>query len=114
MKEFLNINELSECLGIKKSTLYAKVSSNQIPHYKIDRLVRFKKTEIDEWINQRKSKAPQTEQNIKRTIGSLEKQDVNLSKIFEKCIEKKTSPRYNPDHRETRPKSLKGGSYGTF
>ena len=114
MKEFLNINELSECLSIKKSTLYAKVSSNQIPHYKIDRLVRFKKTEIDEWINLLKSKVPQTEQCIKRTIGNLDKQDVNLSKILKNCIEKKASPRYNPDHRETRPKSLKGGRYGTF
>ena len=50
MREYLNIEELSEYLGIKKSTLYAKVASGQIPHYKIGHLVRFKKADIDCWM----------------------------------------------------------------
>ncbi|MEW6003661.1 MAG: helix-turn-helix domain-containing protein [Nitrospirota bacterium] len=49
-KGYLNIEELSEYLGIKKSSLYAKVAKRQVPFYKIDRLIRFKKTEIDRWV----------------------------------------------------------------
>lgn len=50
MKEYIGINELSEHLGIKRSTLYARVADRLIPFYRIGRLIRFKKTEIDHWM----------------------------------------------------------------
>jgi excisionase family DNA binding protein len=50
MKEYISIEELSEYIGIKKSTLYATVANGQIPFYRIGRLIRFKKTEIDHWL----------------------------------------------------------------
>ena len=50
MKEILNIDELSEYLSIKKSSLYSKVEMKEIPFYRIGRLLRFKKAEIDHWL----------------------------------------------------------------
>ena len=47
VKELLTIDELSEYLGVKKSTLYSKVEGREIPFYKIGHLVRFRKAEID-------------------------------------------------------------------
>jgi excisionase family DNA binding protein len=44
-KEFLNIEEVSDYLGIKKSSLYSRVEKKEIPHYRVGRLVRFKKSE---------------------------------------------------------------------
>ena len=35
-KEFLNIDELSEYLSIKKTTLYSMVGNGELPHYKMD------------------------------------------------------------------------------
>ena len=52
--EFLNIHEISEYLGIKPSTIYAMVEAKKIPHYKIGRLIRFKKSEIDFWMETQK------------------------------------------------------------
>ena len=50
MKELLTIDEISEYLGIKKSTLYSKVERREIPFYKIGHLIRFRKAEIDAWM----------------------------------------------------------------
>ena len=54
MEQFIGIKELSEILGVEISTLYAWVHLRQIPYYKIGRLVKFKKSEIEGWLQQRK------------------------------------------------------------
>lgn len=48
MAELWDIKALSAYLSIKRSTLYAHIQ--EIPHYKINRLVRFRKEEIDAWL----------------------------------------------------------------
>jgi len=78
MKEYLNIKELSEYLGIKTSTLYAKVSAGQIPHYKINRLVRFGKDDIDEWLESQKRDAEDVESRVGGIIAQMQR------KVFER------------------------------
>lgn len=51
MNEILTIEQLSEYINIPKSCLYQKVMRRDIPFYRIGRLLRFKKSEIDEWLN---------------------------------------------------------------
>jgi len=46
----LTIQQLSDYLSIKRSTPYAWVERGFIPHYKMNRLIRFKKEEIDIWL----------------------------------------------------------------
>lgn len=50
MNEFISLEELSHFLGIKKSSLYSMVEKREVPYYKIGRLLRFKKVDIDTWI----------------------------------------------------------------
>jgi excisionase family DNA binding protein len=45
---YLTIEELSAYLSIKPKTLYARVK--EIPHYKVGRLVRFRKDDVDLWM----------------------------------------------------------------
>jgi len=47
-KGYLSITDLSSYLGIKPKTLYAKVK--EIPHYKVGRLIRFRKEDVDAWM----------------------------------------------------------------
>jgi len=45
---YLTIQELSVYLGIKPKTLYARIK--EIPHYKVGRLIRFRKEDVDDWM----------------------------------------------------------------
>ena len=49
-KLLFDIKQISNYLSIKEKTIYEKVESGEIPHYKIGRLLRFKKEEIDKWL----------------------------------------------------------------
>lgn len=51
---YINIDELCKFLGVKKRTAYYLVETLQIPHYRIGRLIRFKLSEIEEWMESKK------------------------------------------------------------
>ena len=49
-KNILDIKGVSEYTTLSKSTIYKKMSNNQIPHHKISGRTLFMTEEIDEWI----------------------------------------------------------------
>lgn len=58
---YLTINDLSIYLGIKPKTLYARVK--EIPHYKVGRLIRFKREDVDAWMERHKVAKAETSQD---------------------------------------------------
>ena len=60
INSYLTIDDLSVYLGIKPKTLYAKVK--EIPHYKVGRLIRFKREDVDVWME--RHKVAKTEQRL--------------------------------------------------
>ena len=83
MKEFLAVDELSQYLGIKKSSLYSMVEKREIPFYKIGRLVRFKRADIDAWVEGLKFEVVSPEAEARKIInragpeiGIMEKKNV--------------------------------------
>jgi excisionase family DNA binding protein len=53
---WLTVKELSKYINIKEKTIYHLVTKGSIPHYRIGKMVRFKKQEIDAWMNSHKAK----------------------------------------------------------
>jgi len=51
-RRLLNINELSEYIGLSTSTIYSWVSQRRIPFVKCGRLTKFDLQRIDEWIKE--------------------------------------------------------------
>jgi excisionase family DNA binding protein len=51
---FLDIGQLAKYLNIKKRTLYHLVETMRMPHYRIGKLIRFKRCEIDSWMETKK------------------------------------------------------------
>ncbi len=49
-KRLININELSEYIGLSISTIYSWVSQRRIPFVKCGRLTKFDLQKIDDWI----------------------------------------------------------------
>ena len=52
-KVFLTISELSSYLNLKESHIRRLVFYNDIPYFKIGRLIRFKLSEIDAWLEEK-------------------------------------------------------------
>lgn len=51
-KRLLNINELSEYIGLSTSTIYSWVSQRRIPYVKCGRLTKFDLERINDWIEE--------------------------------------------------------------
>ncbi len=71
MKEFLTIDEVAEYLAIKRSSLYSMVEEKEIPHYRIGRLIRFRKADIDAWLETVKSEPVNLERETRRILSSV-------------------------------------------
>ena len=54
MGRILTIEEVSEMVRLKKSTLYTYVAQRKIPYIKLDWKILFDEDEIEEWINSRR------------------------------------------------------------
>jgi len=99
----INIRELSEYLEIKEKTLYAKVAAGDIPHYKIGRLVRFKKTEIDIWVESQKVIQVDHAGKAADIIRSVKRTGRDVDRVVRKTIDEVRRSAYSlihgkPDH----------------
>ena len=56
-ENYINLEEAAVYLGIKPATLrsWIKNPDNEVPAHKVGRMWKFKRSEIDEWINSGKS-----------------------------------------------------------
>lgn len=85
-KEFLNIKEVSQYLGIKISTLYFYVGNSDIPHYRIGRLIRFKKREVDQWMDGNKKDRIDLSKMAARMLGKVPHRILDVPSIVKKAI----------------------------
>lgn len=47
----MTVPEVADYLGYTEGTIYQKVSRGEIPFVKLGRSVRFRRSEIDEWVD---------------------------------------------------------------
>lgn len=52
---YLSLVEVADYLGIKKDTLYRCAAKGKVPAHKVGRLWKFKRSEIDEWVQSGKA-----------------------------------------------------------
>jgi excisionase family DNA binding protein len=57
MREVMNIREASEYLGVSPDTLYKYVSEESIPAFKLGNRWKFKKSRLDQWMEEMSSAA---------------------------------------------------------
>ncbi len=98
MKEFLTINELSEYLSIKRSTLYSMVESSEIAHYRVGRLIRFKKQDIDTWMENHRIEGGNVDKKAKGILRAMNKPVADINSIVKKTIAEAKGNLYTPKH----------------
>ncbi len=95
-KELLSVNDLSQYLNIKKSTIYSMVENRILPHYRIGRLIRFKQGDVDAWVEKQKGPVIDVKMEARKVLRSIEKKsDLDVDGIVKKAIEDSTNKRYN-------------------
>ena len=92
-KEFLTITDLSQYLNLKESTIYAKVEGGILPYYRIGRLIRFKKAEIDHWMEGQRI-APRNIPSEK--LFKPRNNSSPIDRIVRKAIDQEKGMQYNP------------------
>jgi excisionase family DNA binding protein len=97
-KEFLDIHELSECLSMKRSTLYTMVECGDLPHYRIGRLIRFKRNDVDAWIETHRRDGIEIDKKAKEILKTTARQRLNMNSVVKKSIEEVKNRRYNVPH----------------
>ena len=53
IEQLIDIKELSKLIGVQKPTLYHWVNRKSVPYLKIGGLVKFKPSEVEQWMNSR-------------------------------------------------------------
>jgi len=51
---YITVKEFCEIYKFKSSKAYGLVQKEQVPHYRIDKLIRFKLSEVEEWMESNK------------------------------------------------------------
>src|SRR5690348_7220079 len=54
-REVMNIRQASQYLGVSADTLYKYVGEQKIPAFKLGNRWRFKKSKLDEWMEEKSS-----------------------------------------------------------
>ena len=68
METYLTAKEVALLVKLTLQTIRRYTMQKKIPYYKINRLVRYKKFEIELWVEQRKA-AKVKKQNNKQDVG---------------------------------------------
>lgn len=77
-ERWLSVDEVAEYLGIKRFTVYKWAHRLDLPARKIGRLLRFRKSEIDTWMEHQDKKKGIKDQTIERILKLLQH---NIGKI---------------------------------
>lgn len=106
---YLTVTEASNYISVKKSFMYSLVESSEIPHYRLGRLIRFKHSDLDKWMEEHRKEKIEvfvTAREILRKSGQNNLSPDDLRGIIKKSIASVTAERYNPSRAE--PDRIKG------
>ena len=103
---FSTVNEISEYLNLKPSTLYAMAAGKRIPHFKVGRLLRFKKSEIDLWIEGSKKEAIDISKAARKVLKTARKPARDINRVVKKAIEESKRIYYTASY--GKPDQVKG------
>lgn len=83
----LTIRQLSEFLGIKVKTLYAMIPVYRIPCFKIGRLLRFKQSDIEKWIETKRKDCLNIDHKALNILRKTSSKSLDVDGIIKKSIE---------------------------
>lgn len=92
----MNISEVAEYLNMKTATLYSYVEHQQIPHIRLGKLIRFKRQQINTWLDEL-TVQPREQNQCKESYRGFNKSPAEIDKIVERAIAGTGKVRYTAE-----------------
>ncbi len=89
---WLSVDEISRYLGITRFTVYKWVKRLDLPSHKVGRLLKFRKSEIDDWVRTQETKNTDSETHghflrlLERSAPEIRKYGVKRIGLFGSCV----------------------------
>jgi len=93
---FWNIEDLSKYLKVKIKTIYAMIPG--LPHYRVGKLIRFKKQEIDSWLESKRGNVRDVKINQRGKRKLSDSANNHIDKLIRKTIDQTKQEDYNLDN----------------
>lgn len=103
-KELLAPDEVSQYLNIKRSTLYSWTESGRIPYYRLGRMIRFKKDDIDSWMEGHRK--DEVNKKAKEIFKAIKRPKLDIDTMVNKTIAEVQGKDYTSRH--GKPDQVKG------
>jgi excisionase family DNA binding protein len=113
----LTVPDVASILSVKESTVYQWAKSGEIPHYRLGRIVRFKRKDLEVWIEgHRKEKDIGEERKAREILRTIGREAQDIDRIIKKSIAHVKENRYTPSlEKPGKDKGLgKEAAYGTL
>lgn len=113
-EKFLTVIDVASLLSVRPSTVYQWASSGKIPHYRLGRIVRFRRKDLEAWVEGFKKERVDEEGKAREIVRVLFRQGQDIDRIIKKNIAEVKGNRYtSPREKPGKDKDLgKEGAYG--
>ncbi|MDA8126603.1 MAG: helix-turn-helix domain-containing protein [Deltaproteobacteria bacterium] len=111
---YWDIRDLSHYLKVKIKTLYALVPV--IPHYRVGKLIRFRKEEIDTWMEHKRGiVCEQGRKSENHRVRGIGKGNPDIDRLIRKAIDQTKGETYNLiTGNQTGSRDPKGDRHGSI
>jgi hypothetical protein len=70
-------------------------ANGELPHYKVGRLIRFRRDDVDRWMEGHRREKTAPEKKTKNVLRGVRNQRIDVDKIVEEAIEEGKNRGYN-------------------
>ena len=95
---FLTVNMASHYLGIKPSTLYSIVERKEILYYRIGRLIKFTKADLDTFMLERRVDRIDIEKQARKILTHARIPKVDVDTLVKKTVADSKGIEYSLSH----------------
>jgi excisionase family DNA binding protein len=95
---YLTVTEASHYLGIKTSTLYVMVERKEIPHYRVGRLIKFTKADLNAFMEERRVDRVDIAKEAKKILSHARDPKMDVDALVKKTVAESRRSRYTASH----------------
>ncbi len=105
-EKFLTVLDVASLLSVRPSTVYQWVSSGEIPHYRLGRIVRFKRKDLEAWVEGFRKERVDEERKARKILRTIGREAQDIDHIIKKSIDEAKGLKYTPS--QDKPGRVKG------